>query len=75
MVRTSSHVLIFFSLRVGGSTQGRGIWLQSYLLFLQEQIKDIIINAMARVQESGLGLMKSVRAETLKTLRDSASEL
>jgi hypothetical protein len=32
-------------------------------------------NAMARVQESGLGLMKSVRAETLKTLRDSASEL
>jgi hypothetical protein len=27
MVRTSSHVLIFFSLRVGGSTQGGGIWL------------------------------------------------
>ncbi len=44
-MRTSSHVLIFFSLHVGGSTQGGGIWLWSYLLSLQEQIKGIIIDA------------------------------
>jgi hypothetical protein len=43
MVIKSSHVFVFFSLRVEGSTQGGGIWLSSYFLFLQEQIKGIII--------------------------------